>query len=111
VVVRNNVIDTVLGSGQGIALVRPIPANWRGKNTHLGTATLTVIEHNKIVNAPIGVALNGAMDPDVLIYKNIFDAGTFANRAPIPILYANPTQAVHLRGNTYKNFTTNYLDP
>jgi hypothetical protein len=87
-------------SGSGFILAETEP----GHTQFTGPASLSIIEHNTVNNAPVG--LTAYNDPDVLVYKNTFNAGTYSNGTGI-VFTSNATTML-LSGNTYENVGTNY---
>jgi hypothetical protein len=121
----NNMIATgvVLGQGYTNALNDPnfLGTAIRGNSVNTaaiaafdlawlktGTDALTVLEHNTTNNSPIGIF--AYTDPDVLAYKNTFDAGSSNGPQSAGISYANSASTILLRQNTYQNFAAHYAN-
>ena len=81
------------GPSMGISLSR---------TGHPGTATLAVVEHNVIVNDPVGAAV--FVDPASLLYSNHFNAGTAAGPGAEAIAAGGPQAQIHLKKNLYQNY-------
>jgi hypothetical protein len=110
VVVRGNTIngsnpnssDPPL-SGSGIILAETS----HDFTDYTGSACLSIIEHNSIDNAPVG--LTAYDDPTVFVYENAFDAGTYSGATSTGILYANGIQAILINSNTFQKITKDYV--
>lgn len=96
VIVRHNRVDHAL---QGIALVRP---------RFSGTATLSVVEHNTVENAPVGIAVYD--DPNVLIRDNDFDAGREAGPGSTGVWYGDSSHAARFSNNVFAHFAKERSD-
>lgn len=110
VLIRNNTINTATSIAQGISVVRPVPLG--DANIHLGTASLVIVEDNTVTSADTAFALDGADDPDVLVYDNTFEAGSFAGGNSVGASFGTPAQysttALIMINDTYQGFNQQY---
>jgi hypothetical protein len=103
VAVRRNHIDGRIPDSSNLFIARQRPEGMRlVRGAPTAQATLSVLEHNIILNVPVGIGI--CTDPDSLLYDNTLTAGAAAGPTSEAIAAGNRSPAIRLKGNVYQGF-------